>query len=110
MALGSLARQLIQSAADYRRPFKQGNVRAAWYESWDDVPKGELPDDTYFGPHHIGRGRVFAIFSYGTPIAWAFENQARWVTPDIRYSQSTTNHQGTVNVATSTYGFYRRTR
>lgn len=38
------------------------------------------------------RAAQYVIYSYETPIAWK-ENGA-WVQPDVRYSLTTSNHQG----------------
>jgi hypothetical protein len=39
----------------------------------------------------------YVVFSYGTPIAWHSRNG--WTTPDVRYSVSTSKHQGRIFTA-----------
>jgi len=40
----------------------------------------------------------YVIYSYATPIAW-HDKEAGWVVPDVRYSVTTSRHQGTVRAA-----------
>lgn len=47
-------------------------------------------------------GLIYVIFSFDTPIAWQNGNQ--WVIPDVRYSQRTSHHQGTIRAAIQEYG------
>lgn len=60
-----------------------------------------------FGPVLFGRlpselrGQVpdkgYVVYSYGTPIAWL--SGGVWVCPDVKYSVSTTRHQGLIRTA-----------
>jgi hypothetical protein len=43
---------------------------------------------------------TYAVFSYGTPIAW-WSTKHGWTIPDARYSVTTTAHQGQVRTATA---------
>jgi hypothetical protein len=54
---------------------------------------GELP--TYWRNRFPARGVVYTIMSYDTPIAWLDHND-EWTVPDVRYSPTTTFHQGVV--------------
>lgn len=49
--------------------------RAALIEAWE----------------RAGRG-LFIVWSYGTPIAW--HDGEQWTRPDVKYSQTTSRHQG----------------
>lgn len=37
-------------------------------------------------------GAMYAVWSYGTPIAW--HDGEKWVRPDVSYSRTTSRHQG----------------
>lgn len=41
----------------------------------------------------------YVVYSYSTPIAW--HTPEGWVMPDVKYSPTTTTHQGKVSVALS---------
>lgn len=43
-------------------------------------------------------GKVFAVFSYGTPIAWTLPDGS-WSVTDKKYSRSTTHHTSLVHSA-----------
>lgn len=44
-------------------------------------------------------GRLdFIVYSYGTPIAW-HRTDTGWTVPDVRYSVTTSRHQGVVRGA-----------
>lgn len=47
----------------------------------------------------------YVVYSYTTPIAWHINGGSEsgdwWVVPDVKYSTTTTKHQGIVNVALS---------
>ena len=45
-------------------------------------------------------GKVFAVFSYGTPIAWTLPDGS-WSVTDQKYSPSTTHHTSLVRNAIS---------
>lgn len=45
-------------------------------------------------------GKVFAVFSYGTPIAWTLPDGS-WSVTDKKYSRSTTHHTSLVHNAIS---------
>lgn len=55
---------------------------------------GELPyklEKVYFArKHHIST----VIYSYSTPIAWYDAEFEKWFVPDVRYSVTTSKHQG----------------
>lgn len=42
---------------------------------------------------------TYVVWSYRTPIAWFDHIRQTWVTPDVRYSVTTTNHQSIVRQA-----------
>ena len=95
MALQEAGRRAIGRGVTRRERFRHGNVRGDWYASWSDVPRGRLD-----GYHSADvDAPVYAVHSYGTPIAWTYADDESWVTPGVRYSRTTTNHQGVVGMA-----------
>ena len=71
---------------------------------------------TFHGtPFPVGKGRLpkefedslneadYVVYSYGTPIAWHVPAQgtlrARWIEPNVKYSQTTTAHQSRLSIA-----------
>jgi len=87
---------------DKREPFKNSTgslsgttkVLAGW------ASMGHLPDEW----SRTFQARSFlidyVIYSYGTPIAW-HDKEAGWVEPDVKYSPTTSQHQGSVRTAIS---------
>lgn len=93
MALHSVGRERIENGVSKREAFKHGNVRGEWFDTWADIPRGQLPRGYWDG--RTDR-RVFVVFSYATPIAvWDQD----WSMPDERYSATTNNHQAVVRGA-----------
>lgn len=45
----------------------------------------------------LGRGGVYIVWSYGTPIAWVVGDVV--TIPDVKYSVTTSKHQSTVRFA-----------
>ena len=42
----------------------------------------------------IGVGQVYVVFSYATPVGWFDYRRGTWVMPRVRYSATTSRHQG----------------
>ncbi len=99
-------RTSTRNAADLiaaRQPFTtSGALRGgapgnSTLSTWDC---GRLPGD------HVSQlmgglmtGHVdYIVYSYGTPIAW-HRADAGWTVPDVRYSATTSRHQGVVRRA-----------
>lgn len=72
---------------------------------------GRLPDE-WRAKWHEDKGEIdYAIWSYGTPIAWRVTDMwlgnlgqcysSHWVMPDVKYSVTTSKHQGKVRTALS---------
>jgi hypothetical protein len=57
------------------------------------IATGELP--AQFRPAITGADYI--VWSYATPIAWCINGF--WHTPDVKYSPTTSQHQGQVNTA-----------
>ena len=90
----------------------QLSTRDGWWKFRDVIAKGEQ-----FKTHGALRsittrstlGRLpreyhtsvssadYVIYSYATPIAWREEGQ--WITPDVKYSATTSRHQSKVFTA-----------
>lgn len=114
MALGLKARQAIQNGVDAQTPFKinTGSVKGVQFIAnvATAIPMGRLPQP-YQGELQLQaiKGNVrFVIFSYGTPIAWVLYS-GTWTVPDVRYSVTTSHHQGIVRTAIANYDFYNQT-
>lgn len=115
MALGLKMKQLIQNGVDSQTPFRTntGTVRGYKYPNAGDEsgypPMGRLPEE-----HQkelkilIDKEMIrFIIYSFGTPIAWVHYS-GEWTVPDVRYSVTTTHHQGVVRTAIANYDFYNK--
>lgn len=63
----------------------------------------QLPDEWRAVWHQDKDTMTYAIWSYDTPIAWrTYRNgKARWIMPDVKYSVTTSKHQGKVRTALS---------
>ena len=83
----------IVEAIYNREAFQAGNL---WAESTDYWPIGELPDRWI--ARIVNDSPSYIVFSYRTPIAWWSELNG-WVVPDVRYSVTTSRHQGFVRRA-----------
>jgi hypothetical protein len=122
MALQAASKRAIQNAVDNLISFSRGNLYSGWFNSWSDVPKGKLPLE-YHNPSFREGLPVYVVLSYETPIAWTFRvheatiawtfsvdaQHGAWTIPDIRYSQTTTNHQAIVRTAIENPGFFNNT-
>lgn len=60
------------------------------------VTLGQLPSQY----HDSARQAHYVVYSYTTPIAW-YVPRVGWVTPDVRYSVTTSRHQSKVFTAIS---------
>jgi hypothetical protein len=56
---------------------------------------GQLPD--WFRPSAARADYV--VYSYATPIAWCEPGMVHWITPNVRYSVTTTRHQRRILLA-----------
>ena len=54
---------------------------------------GDLPNRYALELENIAR-RVYVVYSYATPIAWAHEDDELLTVPKVNYSLTTTQHQG----------------
>ena len=64
------------------------------FGSWLPDSEADILRDHAKNSHN---GKVFAVFSYGTPIAW--KNGDEWYVPNKKYTASTTHHQSLVRSA-----------
>lgn len=99
MALGRAGKEALRRAVSELRTFRHGNLSGRVFRDWEHVrafggtgqlPRSAEPED---GPDQ--RVSVYVVYSYRTPIGWrlAYE-QPRWIIPAVKYSVTTTNHQG----------------
>ena len=56
-------------------------VRFGWMPEWAERVLFEV-------------GRAYVVFSYETPIGWFDYRRGTWVMPRVRYSATTSRHQG----------------
>lgn len=76
-----------------QKPFTTaGAIRGDWFDSMPET--GRMPDEyVRLMRAALARyGRLFVVFSYGTPIGW--RNGDYSCRPDARYSVTTSRHQG----------------
>lgn len=53
---------------------------------------GWLPE---WADHELSKvGWAYVVFSYATPIGWFDHQRSMWVVPRVRYSATTSRHQG----------------
>jgi len=82
-----------------------GALSSRTYTSDDFAPNyygGQLPRehlDALIAAHKAGT--VYVVFSYETPIAWYSEHNNTWTIPNVKYSITTTQHQGQVYLGAS---------
>lgn len=99
-------RTTTRNAAAIARAIRQGEDFAT-----SGALKGEV------NPRWVGPGRMrpedgrelyvaqsvvgidYVVYSYGTPIAYRTEDTGEWVVPDVKYSVTTSKHQGMVQYA-----------
>lgn len=97
MALQSAGRKAIEQFMTNGKPFNHGNLKGRTVVQG----VGRLPKRWHFqllgfdGNRDGSEVGVQILYSYDTPIAWKFANRGDWVIPNVRYSDSTTNHQRT---------------
>lgn len=85
------AAELIRYAQPFEASALSGRVGAGGV--------GYLPDEWRKRYWENASNILFTVYSYGTPISWLSEssNGAKtWTVPDVRYSRTTSIHQGLV--------------
>lgn len=87
-----------------RQPFTthgalSGATPGATLSHWD---LGRLPRDhaNAIMIDYLSGQLDYIVYSYGTPIAW-HRADTGWTVPDVRYSVTTSRHQGVVRQAVS---------
>lgn len=83
-------------------------VTGTWPSNRDGVSTDQLPQRWSAGSLEkaLAAGHVrYIVYSYRTPIAWLIEWPngllTYWVQPDVKYSPTTSKHQGRVRAAVS---------
>jgi len=78
-----------------RQPFKANSMAGIYFQEGKYLHTGRLQSDVValLKDHKPD----FIVYSYGTPIAWHHANG--WEIPAIRYSVTTSKHQGIVRRA-----------
>lgn len=99
MATGWKTRCKIAEAMANRTNFEYGNISGEWTEEHNLGYTGRLPDNLLELLKEQHRDKdIFVVRSYGTPIAWAFDQ--RWFIPHVSYSMTTSHHQSVIRAAT----------
>lgn len=95
----------IQHGIDTLTPFTVGNVAG---RTDDSRGYGRLSTDLAANMRmHAREGTLeYVLYSYGTPMAWKVRDMENWVLPGVKYSVSTSCHQGVFRVAIANPGFY----
>ena len=82
-----------------RQPFTtSGSLRGGPPGHWPE--HGRLPADhgSALMDSVVAGAVEYIVYSYGTPIAW-HRTDTGWTVPDVRYSATTSRHQGAVRQA-----------
>ena len=77
------------------QPFKANSMAGVYFHEGDYLPTGRL--DSWLVSNLIANKPDFIVYSYGTPIAW--HHAGGWEMPNVRYSVTTSKHQGIVRRA-----------
>lgn len=81
----------IPSKLQHREEFTGNTLRAEYHEPGRDLDVGRLPFEWYDSVVHAS----YIVFSYRTPIGWAFPD-GTVVVPDVKYSVTTSRGQNVV--------------
>jgi hypothetical protein len=90
------AHEVIANRIDFKT---SGALKGEWQIPSLMPYAGRLPReyaDKYNESHRVARGyneNIYVVWSYATPIAWYTESEG-WVIPPVKYSPTTTKHQG----------------
>lgn len=80
-----------------RTPFKIASMSGRWVNEHNS-DWGCLDPGTKYKMQELLKDRdLYVVYSYQTPIAYAYDRTIH--IPDIKYSVTTTNHQGIVYMA-----------
>lgn len=78
-----------------RQQFKANSMAGVYFNEGDHLPTGRL--DITLVALLTSHKPDFIVYSYGTPIAW--HHAGGWEIPAVRYSVTTSKHQGIVRRA-----------
>lgn len=80
-----------------RSPFR---THGSMHGTTDPIGHGRLPREFWssFDAATHGNATGYAVYSYATPIAW-WSPEDGWTMPEVRYSVTTSKHQGRIRVA-----------
>jgi hypothetical protein len=98
MAIHRANTERIREAIHHRETFDIASMRGR--ERCGDpyrsgIEFGQLPHEYRSSVERA----TYVVYSYRTPIAWFVDDE--WVVPDVRYSNTTSNHQGIARVGIS---------
>ena len=83
------------------------SLRGRTIDPDSDTWGGQMPLDlAIIFRNQVRRGAIrYVIYSYNTPIAYRYQEEnmdsPRWVVPNVKYSVTTSKHQGKVRTAIS---------
>jgi hypothetical protein len=93
----------IREALANREPFKGNSMSADYVDTRRSLSVGRLPEqDARFlesdrQAAHDQMESMYVVWSYSTPIAWAYGDTVR--VPDVKYSRTTSGQQTLARVA-----------
>jgi len=88
----------IREALRERKPFTGNSMSADYVDTTRQLSTGYMPThDCYYLESDVHTARTqgipfYVVWSYGTPIAWAYGTTVR--VPEVRYSVTTSKQQG----------------
>jgi hypothetical protein len=116
MGTGINTRKRVSRFMADGEPFKAGNLSGKIFKRGDWIEKGWLPqsekDLLRAAEQQMPDDATIRVYySWETPIAWAlFDSEGDalipWYVPDVKYSPTTTHHQGLAQLEASNPGFY----
>jgi hypothetical protein len=89
------ARDLTAAALSNHEPFRRSGFAMTATDKPNEVSWGYLPQEqiTEFREARDAGRITYVVLSYNTPIAWVLSDGSK-VVPAVKYSVTTTNHQG----------------
>lgn len=87
-----------RDAGEYIATRRTFNTHGSLSGGYMNAGIGRLPENRHTSFYRaIDADDFYAVYSYGTPIAWY--SHGTWVVPTVKYSATTSRHQGIVKRA-----------
>lgn len=91
-------REKVWNVIENREEFHIATMSGRWVTyTLSGHESGQLSDELRKQLNSdIGEIPTYVVFSYNTPIGWnnGKNGKGSWIIPDVKYSNTTTNHQG----------------